>query len=288
MPQMISNVDGGMMNPDYEVIAVGQTGPSQLMISPDMLSSAASLESSLGAYSFASPTSVGAMQQLSMQPIFSSTLPHPSQQYQNQNNNNQLHFLNMHNLQQPMSRQHQPVPGSPLGPRPLTAAQKAALATINTVFPANQQHQQLASALPPLSPSMASKDQELLSQYGINTEGLTTSELRSLAQQMEGVSAGTASEIRRQMHIQCEQKRRAQIKDGFEELKTEMPGYQNKRVSKAVLLTKAVGYIRQLKAERMSMIAELERLRAIHATSAMLLHQHSDVSQVDQAQQPSK
>lgn len=44
------------------------------------------------------------------------------------------------------------------------------------------------------------------------------------------------SELRRQIHIQSEQKRRAQIKDGFEDLRNELPSYLNKKMSKVALL----------------------------------------------------
>jgi hypothetical protein len=44
------------------------------------------------------------------------------------------------------------------------------------------------------------------------------------------------TEIRRQIHIQSEQKRRAQIKCGFEELRNELPVCVNKKMSKVTLL----------------------------------------------------
>lgn len=43
-------------------------------------------------------------------------------------------------------------------------------------------------------------------------------------------------ELRRQIHIQSEQKRRAQIKDGFEELRNHLPSCLNKKMSKVALL----------------------------------------------------
>lgn len=49
----------------------------------------------------------------------------------------------------------------------------------------------------------------------------------------------TSAEIRRQIHIQSEQKRRAQIKDGFDELRKHLPGCSNKKMSKAALLTRS-------------------------------------------------
>jgi hypothetical protein len=54
-----------------------------------------------------------------------------------------------------------------------------------------------------------------------------------LEEDLDGVSA---AEMRRQIHIQSEQKRRAQIKDGFEELRQHLPGCVNKKMSKAALL----------------------------------------------------
>lgn len=49
----------------------------------------------------------------------------------------------------------------------------------------------------------------------------------------------SSAEIRRQIHIQSEQKRRAQIKDGFDELRKHLPGCNNKKMSKAALLTRS-------------------------------------------------
>lgn len=49
----------------------------------------------------------------------------------------------------------------------------------------------------------------------------------------------TSAELRRQIHIQSEQKRRAQIKDGFDELRKHLPGCNNKKMSKAALLTRS-------------------------------------------------
>ncbi|CAG8580335.1 17398_t:CDS:2 [Gigaspora margarita] len=47
------------------------------------------------------------------------------------------------------------------------------------------------------------------------------------------------AEFRRQIHIQSEQKRRAEIKDGFEELRRQLPTtYTGRKMSKAVLLQK--------------------------------------------------
>lgn len=81
----------------------------------------------------------------------------------------------------------------------------------------------------------------------------------------------------RQIHIQSEQKRRAQIKDGFEDLRSELPACLNKKMSKVTLLHRskyinkwwecialtsdiAVQHIQHLKSTQMTILAELERL----------------------------
>jgi hypothetical protein len=68
------------------------------------------------------------------------------------------------------------------------------------------------------------------------------------------------SELRRQIHIQSEQKRRAQIKDGFEDLRNELPSYLNKKMSKVALLHRTVPHIPHLKHTQMTILAELKRL----------------------------
>ncbi|CAO3698815.1 unnamed protein product [Rhizopus stolonifer] len=88
----------------------------------------------------------------------------------------------------------------------------------------------------------------------------------------------STAEIRRQVHIQSEQKRRAQIKDGFDELKSHLPGI-NKKMSKAALLTRsksivigvfihvffffffiAVQQLQHLKTMQNELLCEVERL----------------------------
>ncbi|KAI7908246.1 uncharacterized protein BX663DRAFT_493513 [Cokeromyces recurvatus] len=70
----------------------------------------------------------------------------------------------------------------------------------------------------------------------------------------------SAAEIRRQVHIQSEQKRRAQIKDGFEVLRQHLPGCANKKMSKAALLHRTVQHIQHMKKNQASIMAEIERL----------------------------
>lgn len=70
------------------------------------------------------------------------------------------------------------------------------------------------------------------------------------------------TELRRQIHIQSEQKRRAQIKDGFEDLRKQLPGCLNKKMSKAALLHRTVQHIQHLKTTQITLLAELERVMA--------------------------
>jgi hypothetical protein len=81
------------------------------------------------------------------------------------------------------------------------------------------------------------------------------------------------AEVKRQTHIQSEQKRRAQIKDGFEELRQHLPlsNLSSKKMSKATILVNTVIYLQQLKASHQALTQELdkvqkenEQLRALH------------------------
>jgi hypothetical protein len=56
------------------------------------------------------------------------------------------------------------------------------------------------------------------------------------SQDTPSTDTANVSELRRQIHIQSEQKRRAQIKDGFEDLRSELPACLNKKMSKVTLL----------------------------------------------------
>lgn len=87
-----------------------------------------------------------------------------------------------------------------------------------------------------------------------NTEGLSTAEMR------------------RQIHIQSEQKRRAQIKDGFEDLRNELPACLNKKMSKVALLHKTVQHIQHLKNTQATILQELERLA--HENEQLRKFQH--------------
>ncbi|CAJ0638239.1 14575_t:CDS:2 [Entrophospora sp. SA101] len=71
----------------------------------------------------------------------------------------------------------------------------------------------------------------------------------------------THAEIRRQMHIQSEQKRRAEIKDGFEDLRRLLPIFNHSRkMSKALLLQKTVSHIKNTKTKECYLLDEINRL----------------------------
>ncbi|CEP16186.1 hypothetical protein [Parasitella parasitica] len=70
----------------------------------------------------------------------------------------------------------------------------------------------------------------------------------------------SSDELRRQIHIQSEQKRRAQIKDGFDELRNHLPGCSHKKLSKAALLTRTVQQLEHMKKMQNELLAEIERL----------------------------
>nr|CAG8485490.1 933_t:CDS:2 [Entrophospora candida] len=69
------------------------------------------------------------------------------------------------------------------------------------------------------------------------------------------------AEFRRQIHIQSEQKRRAEIKDGFDELRKQLPiTYANRKMSKALLLQKAVAHMKNMQRKENFLLDEINRL----------------------------
>lgn len=131
------------------------------------------------------------------------------------------------------------LPKTPLDhPHHLTTAQKAAIASLspskNTRFDSIWSPMSSSAVSPSISPDKA----------------------------LEGVSdRSKPSSLRRKVHIQCEQKRRSQIRAGFDELKSLLPGCQHKKISKAMILNKAKEYIRRMIAERTAILSEIERIK---------------------------
>nr|CAG8448804.1 3918_t:CDS:2 [Entrophospora candida] len=76
-----------------------------------------------------------------------------------------------------------------------------------------------------------------------------------------GNSSLSHAEVRRRMHIQSEQKRRAEIKDGFEDLRRQLPiSNHSRKMSKAMLLQKTVSHIKNMKSKECYLIEEINRL----------------------------
>ncbi|CAO3587044.1 unnamed protein product [Absidia cylindrospora] len=95
--------------------------------------------------------------------------------------------------------------------------------------------------------------------YEMNSPSTSPQSL-SMANSNSTNSNNNTTELRRQIHIQSEQKRRAQIKCGFEELRNELPTCLNKKMSKVALLHRTVQHIQHLKSSQITILTELERL----------------------------
>ncbi|KAI8085315.1 hypothetical protein BDF21DRAFT_414899 [Thamnidium elegans] len=67
------------------------------------------------------------------------------------------------------------------------------------------------------------------------------------------------AEVRRQVHIESEKKRRAQIKQGFDSLRQQLPGV-NKKMSKVGLLQCTVQHLQHFKKSQITILTEIERL----------------------------
>lgn len=65
---------------------------------------------------------------------------------------------------------------------------------------------------------------------------------------------------RRRVHIQSEQRRRAQINDGFDALRQHLPGCVGKKMSKVALLHCTVQHLQHFKKSQNTIKIELERL----------------------------
>ncbi|RIB15292.1 hypothetical protein C2G38_1590047 [Gigaspora rosea] len=77
----------------------------------------------------------------------------------------------------------------------------------------------------------------------------------------DGNSSVSHAEFRRQIHIQSEQRRRAEIKDGFEQLRRQLPFNTNgRKMSKATLLQKTVTHLKNMKSKENFLFDEINRL----------------------------
>ncbi|GES85198.1 helix-loop-helix DNA-binding domain-containing transcription factor [Rhizophagus clarus] len=101
----------------------------------------------------------------------------------------------------------------------------------------------------------------------------------------DGNGSVTHAEFRRQIHIQSEQRRRAEIKDGFEELRRQLPINNNgRKMSKALLLQKTVAHLKNMKSKETFLIEEVNRLHQYISYLAAELEREKRLNAVYQQQ----
>ena len=88
--------------------------------------------------------------------------------------------------------------------------------------------------------SNSKKRRRIHKEDGDNNNNENNNNNNTSSDQEDDMDSVSAAELRRQIHIQSEQKRRAQIKDGFDELRQHLPGCVNKKMSKAALLHRSM------------------------------------------------
>jgi len=102
----------------------------------------------------------------------------------------------------------------------------------------------------------------------------------------DGNGSVTHAEFRRQIHIQSEQRRRAEIKDGFEELRRQLPINNNgRKMSKALLLQKTVAHLKNMKSKETFLIEEVNRLHQYISYLATELEREKRLNAVYQQQE---
>lgn len=170
-------------------------------------------------------------------------LHHQQQQQQPQQQQQQQHYNHHHHLQQ---HQQPPVPFS---------------------FENNAVYQQIQQQQQPHQLNQAQQIQQ--QQLQDQQDYLTHQDLCSVSSGVSGSSImsgmeGGRNEQRRVCHINAEQKRRCNIKNGFDTLKSILPSVSpntNVKVSKASMLQKAAIYISSLTAEQKQQLDEQALLR---------------------------
>ncbi|CAM0138021.1 unnamed protein product [Umbelopsis sp. WA50703] len=159
----------------------------------------------------------------------------------------------------PQTMLHEPQPGSPES----TASSIAPSTPPTAVVSTRAQHTlneitAKASSLPEgFYPEFLQYSKETYEQ----STGLTNKKRRRRANSKMLEDTDTISDDE-DINEQSEQKRRAQIKDGFDDLRTELPSCFNKKMSKVALLHRTVQHIQHLKNTQMTILSELERLVA--------------------------
>lgn len=146
--------------------------------------------------------------------------------------------------------------------------QSSVLANANVVSPTEIQSQQKhhkpnSSTFANQFSSTFSAQQPLSPEHKFNSPNTSTNSV--LASSLSpGGSSGGESMQRRVGHIHAEQKRRYNIKNGFDMLHTLIPQLQqnpNAKLSKAAMLQKGADYIRQLRTERDAVNQKMEILK---------------------------
>jgi len=149
-----------------------------------------------------------------------------------------------HQVQQQQQYLHLPVPQ-------FTAAQ-------GTMFfpPTASQH---AKALHPAA------SHKTLARSNSNSSISSLSSLSSVSSIASTNSMASTSsmgeESRRQLHIELEQSRRRNIKDSLEELKNNIPSCEGQKLSKALILSKAIAYVQQVKRQKENLQAQVHALK---------------------------
>lgn len=131
-------------------------------------------------------------------------------------------------------------------------------ATITGNYSSNQSSPMTTT--PVLSPEMLS-DSKLSSSSNFDTNPLSPTKSGNSS---NGSSSRYPRETRRAGHIHAEQKRRYNIKNGFDTLHSLIPQLQqnpNAKLSKAAMLQKGAEYIKQLRNERTQNMDQMETLK---------------------------
>lgn len=73
--------------------------------------------------------------------------------------------------------------------------------------------------------------------------------------------ASNSEDSRRQLHLECEQTRRKNLKDSLEDLKNNIPSCEGQKLTKAVILSRSIAYVQQTKRQKEAMAAQIQQLK---------------------------
>lgn len=152
------------------------------------------------------------------------------------------------------------IPSSPESVALLSSSPLLQLSFSTSMFPVNR-HVLTCDDIAQRIPTLTQLPDALLPefhQYSIESYRNNSGSNKKSRSQKHGAELDT-SEYKRQVHIQSEQKRRAEIKEGFDTLRQHIPGCVNKKLSKATLLKRTVQHLQHLKKNQASILAELKK-----------------------------